>query len=53
MVRVAIGQLLRQPASASQGLIDARVAELEERFQMLSLEVQRLNRDGARTTSST
>jgi hypothetical protein len=53
MIRVAIRQLLRQPVTASKELIDARVAELEGRFQMLSLEVQRLNRDGTRTTAST
>jgi hypothetical protein len=51
MVRVALSQFVRKPARGDQSLIDARIAELEGRFQMLSLEVQRLNRNGAQIDS--
>lgn len=42
MARAAIYILLQQPARASDGVLETRVAELEGRLHMLSLEIKRL-----------
>jgi hypothetical protein len=42
MARAAIYTLLQQPARASDGVLETRVAELEGRLHMLSLEIKRL-----------
>lgn len=43
MARAAINMLLQQPARVPQESLETRVAELEGRLHMLSLELKRLN----------
>ncbi len=43
MARTAINMMLTQPARAPQEVIETRLAELESRLHLLSLEVKRLN----------
>lgn len=51
MARAAINMLLEQPARAPQETLEVRVAELEGRLHLLSLELKRLAA-GTRTSSA-
>ncbi len=47
MARVAINLLLQQPSRVPQEALEARVADLEGRLQMVALELKRLNQNAA------
>jgi hypothetical protein len=47
MARAAINMLLQDPAQAPQQSLESRVAELEGRLHMLSLEMKKLNQNAA------
>jgi hypothetical protein len=52
MARAAINMMLSQPARAPQEALEARVAELESRLRLLSLEIKRLNQNSEPGLSS-
>ncbi len=52
MARAAINMLLQHPARAPQQSIEARVAEIEGRLHMLSLELKRLNQNAAQPAAT-
>ena len=47
MARAAINLLLQQHEQAPHHSLETRLSELEGRFHMLSLELKKLNRNGA------
>ena len=51
MARTAINMLLQQPTRASEKGLESRVAQVESRLQMLSLEVKKLNQSARKITS--
>ena len=52
MARAAINMMLSQPARAPQEALEARVAELESRLRLLSLEIKKLNQHAEPSLSS-
>ena len=46
MARTAINLLLQQPARAPQEALESRLAEMEGRIHMLSLEIKQLHQNG-------
>jgi len=52
MARAAINLLLQQPARVPQEALESRVAELEGRLHMLTLELKRLNQNAASTRTA-
>ncbi len=46
MARAAINMLLQQPARAPQEALESRLAEVEGRLNMLSLQIKQLHQSG-------
>jgi hypothetical protein len=52
MARTAISLLLKQPAIAPRESLEWRLAELEHRYQMLTVEIRRLSTSGVAARST-